>query len=435
MVHVVRSVALPVNDPLTRDSLPPDFRFLICSETQTVIEPALLWLSANFSPNRGRWHKTSVSNAAYALCDWWRFLDRQHKEWTDVSESDLDSYRDESMALISPRTHEHLCVETIRQRMLTVIAFYRWALAEGHFSGPALGQVEPHRRFERLDSDALSHIGTRSDNSAYRALPRSNASPDDHVHPLAMTNWRKIAQELGPLPSENDLRPSRDRLAAEMALFAGPRVEEISYLILPQILSLPINDAKPDSVVAIRLTKTKGDRPRNILVPVHLVLELIRYIDTERQDCLAAGRRYGLRNSPQALFLNGVDARHNAGKPASSKTLSLGFHNAVVRAGFISKLLKQDPASGDKYFAPSADHTFHDLRHTFACLLYEAEVRRGNPEPWKVVQGRLGHKNLQTTLDTYLRVVDIFRADVHANVYRFIRMTLGGSASHSYLIR
>jgi integrase len=421
VIVVAKAVKLPTNDPLLKDSLPPNYSFLVESKAQAIIEPALMWLCHSFPPIRGQWRKTTVSNAAYDLCDWWRFLEGLQRAWTDVSEPDLCSYRDERMSLISTHTHEHLDTETIRHRMLTVIAFYRWAQAEGYYSGPPLGQPATRDRIQSLDSNPFAHLGSRRPGVTYHSVPRSKASSDDQVRPLTTTEWRAITQELGPLPSENDPRPSRDRLTAEMSIFAGPRVEEVCSISLAQILALPDNDPDPDAVVALHLTKTKGGRPRKILIPMHLVRELIRYTENEREECLTTGRRFGLRNASEALFVNGVDSRHNAGKPVHPQTISLNFHKAVLRAGFASTVQKHDPLTGEDYADLEANHSFHDLRHTFACLLYEAERYAGNPEPWKTVQARLGHRHLQTTVDTYLRVVDTFRTEVNATVYRFIR--------------
>jgi integrase/recombinase XerC len=88
---------------------------------------------------------------------------------------------------------------------------------------------------------------------------------------------------------------------------------------------------------------------------------------------------------------------------------------------------KIDPDSGEAYGLKLAAHSFHDLRHTFACWLYHAERKSGNSEPWKVVQARLGHKYLSTTMDTYLRVVDEYRFEVNSNVYKFLRRLASGS--------
>jgi len=124
VIVVANAVGLPTDDPFRRDSLPAGYRFLVQVSTQTIIEPALLWLCHCFPPIRGRWRKITVSNAAYNLCDWWRFLENLNLTWTDVTEPDLISYGNESMSLVSARTHEHLDIETIRHRMRTVIAFY-----------------------------------------------------------------------------------------------------------------------------------------------------------------------------------------------------------------------------------------------------------------------------------------------------------------------
>jgi hypothetical protein len=41
-------------------------------------------------------------------------------------------------------------------------------------------------------------------------------------------------------------------------------------------------------------------------------------------------------------------------------------------------------------------------------LTYHAEKAQGNPEPWKIVQIKLGHNSLKITMDTYLANVSIF---------------------------
>lgn len=48
---------------------------------------------------------------------------------------------------------------------------------------------------------------------------------------------------------------------------------------------------------------------------------------------------------------------------------------------------------------------FHDMRHTCATLLLQANV------PAKVIQERLGHKRIQITLDTYAHVLPAMQAE------------------------
>jgi len=182
---------------------------------------------------------------------------------------------------------------------------------------------------------------------------------------------------------------------------------------------------EPHAALRLRVVRTKGLRPRWVLIPTHLVLELRRYIDGERAECIAVGRRHGLRANPESLFVNGNASRHDAGKPIRAETLSRAFTAAVRTAGLTRSVTKTDPETGALYQSAEAAHTFHDARHTFAAWMYHAERAGGNAEPWKIVQARLGHRQLATTLNTYLRVVDDYRTEVNLNVYRFLREKFG----------
>ncbi|WP_157998059.1 site-specific integrase [Ornithinibacillus scapharcae] len=60
--------------------------------------------------------------------------------------------------------------------------------------------------------------------------------------------------------------------------------------------------------------------------------------------------------------------------------------------------------------------SFHGLRHTHATLLLRAGVHP------KVVQERLGHRSIQTTLDTYSHVIpgiqEIAATSIQASLYK-----------------
>lgn len=105
-------------------------------------------------------------------------------------------------------------------------------------------------------------------------------------------------------------------------------------------------------------------------------------------------------------------------RPASTQQ---SFKMAAIAGGLTETTIKTDPDTWKQYAVKEAAHSFHDLRHTFACMLYHAEKRNGNPEPWKLIQGRLGHKHLSTTMNTYLRVVDEFEARVSDRMSDFFR--------------
>ncbi len=78
----------------------------------------------------------------------------------------------------------------------------------------------------------------------------------------------------------------------------------------------------------MHVTKTKRLVERDVNVPNYLIPDLHAYIDGERMECIAVGRRYWIKkksDEPKALLVNGVDAHQNAGKPVSADTLSVRF--------------------------------------------------------------------------------------------------------------
>lgn len=95
-------------------------------------------------------------------------------------------------------------------------------------------------------------------------------------------------------------------------------------------------------------------------------------------------------------------------------------------ANLVKQVINTDPESSNHYITEVAKHSFHDLRHTFAIWLYRAEANAGNAEPWKTIQIRLGHAQLETTLNTYLKTAELERASFSSQVYAEIkRMTKG----------
>jgi integrase len=71
-------------------------------------------------------------------------------------------------------------------------------------------------------------------------------------------------------------------------------------------------------------------------------------------------------------------------------------------------------------------HRYHDLRHTYALWTYHALVEQGISEPWKIIQSLLGHAHLSTTLDTYLRVVNVEKARTADRAYEVMRSIIRG---------
>lgn len=417
-------------DSLAGDALPRGYCYLVDDDLSTPIEPALLWLSNTYPPVQKLWRPATVEASAYDLCDWWRFLEHIKRPWDEAGSDDLAAYRDGLLVAISPNQQRPFSAKTIARRVRTVGAFYDWALDRGYVAGEPISPKTIVLTKRPIDRDALGHISTGTGSQLRKVhvlAPRVSTDSDERVCPLTSAEWRNVAKMLGPLPSESFGGAEglcRDRLAAEVSLWTGMRADEVAGLTIHQVLELD-RACGPESIAAVDLTRTKGLRRRKVLVPRHLIDELISYMDTERAEAVKTGRRFRRGREPAALFVNGLAARHHAGLPIQSYTLSSAFSRSVSAAGYLRSVEKVDLATGKTYIDHLPGHCFHDLRHTFAVWLYHAEIAAGNPEPWKNLQARLGHKSLNTTRDIYLRTVDIFRSSVNDNVYQYLRRSFG----------
>jgi integrase/recombinase XerC len=425
-VHLVSHPALP-SEALGCCTLPAGFLFLVDDDSGRVVEPVLLYLADRYIGKKGMARPTSLRAAVYNLKDWWAFLAEFGKRWNDVSTDDLRFYRDAMLQTVSPKTHQPYDVGTVRRRLSTVLQFYRWAWREGFFE-ETLNAQSIRQIARSLDRDALAHLHSNAGPVAVSdLLPRPRRGIDDAVRPFTETEYRTVAHLLGPLPPEEgkpatDGRPTRNRLIAEVSVHTGMRRDEISALTLWQILDLHPDPSRLFQPVKLRITQTKGLRPRHVFIPSWLVTALLWYIDHERKVVLQAAKAHWLKGKvkePTAVFLNGPETGRHAGKPIQNGTIDAHFRRAVIAAGLTHSVHKTQPETGEHYVGQEPSHVFHDLRHTFATWLYWFEKSQGNPEPWKKIQARLGHAELATTTGLYLRAAADFEAQVSDTTMKF----------------
>jgi hypothetical protein len=101
---------------------------------------------------------------------------------------------------ISPKTHCPYSDQTIRRRMLHVLAFYRHAFDKG-WVVEQLDIREVRESFSRIERDALAH--TRSGKAGRQQstlVPRQNRGSHDVVRAMRMDEYKRLAHYLGPLP-------------------------------------------------------------------------------------------------------------------------------------------------------------------------------------------------------------------------------------------
>ena len=125
-----------------------------------------------------------------------------------------------------------------------------------------------------------------------------------------------------------------------------------------------------DGTIVIKEPKTARSR-RPVDLPVSLVTLLRQYKDSQKMERLMLG---GKLSEDDFIF------SHADGKPLNPSTVTHTFAKIIKRAGLPSIRL-------------------HDLRHIHATMLLKAGVHP------KVVQERLGHSSITTTLDIYSHTV------------------------------
>lgn len=180
-------------------------------------------------------------------------------------------------------------------------------------------------------------------------------------------------------------------------------VLNLTTLKFESIIVEPVQEYQSFPII---IEKGKGDTSRLVGAPGWLVLDIQEYMRTEREESVRVGRKKGGKRTNQ-LFLGHANGK-SAGQPITRKGIQDMFEAACLACGIAEKTDRTDPETGEKFVKVVAKHSYHDLRHNCAVLTYHAEKALGNSEPWKVVQIKLGHKGVKTTMDTYLAYVEIF---------------------------
>lgn len=176
---------------------------------------------------------------------------------------------------------------------------------------------------------------------------------------------------------ETDTTPENS-LIARITLVSGCRAGEIAALESKHLhskkntlfieQSMSIDDKK------LIVKSTKTDRTRSVSIPKQLMDELLRWKLFKQTQLLKAGSG---RKWPDHCFLFSDES----GQPRRPDSISQFWNRFIVRND-MRKI------------------RFHDLRHTSATLLINKGVHA------KVIQERLGHSTIGTTMNVYGHVLE-----------------------------
>ena len=373
--RVAQELGLQDLRPAKRD-LPAGFRYLVNLTTGAVVAPALLFLAEQAVGIGDEKHAdNTISAYAYDLRAWFEFLATMGVAWDAATEHHFRDYVYEMTAEAFDEETEQgfqFARSTIKRRVSSLRSFYADARSRG-----------------LTDVRFVTKLG--------KTIGRS---PETAIRPVPLESLKPLIACFGPRPSKRrDGETSRLWLSSMIALLGGLRRFEVCGLDRKQIEKVRNNPWAPLAEHAIDLTVTKGGNPRTILLPGFLIAELKLYIAGERAACVPLPDD----EHTSALFVNHRSAGPAAGDRLSPAILGREFSAAVARAG----LLRQLPGHRHGAGASTTAHTFHDLRHTCACLYY-VNSRGHSADPWLEAQRRLGHALLETTQKVYLRHVHEF---------------------------
>lgn len=372
----------------------PGLWFVLDDDTQAVIEPAMLFLLGTHGQpdirelGDGEIPRTATNRqTAYELAEWLRFIGFAKRRWDKANHQLMAIYAHSLVTRPSRHTGRRRKRATIGHKLSTVYSFYTFMNATGACS-VAWDPAAIRSRFKRGG--------------------RARRAEDDEVRPFSIDKMKRLLAAMGPLPTEipaHSAATCRDRLLVEVARKTGMRGEEICHLSAAAIRRMKPNLAAPDATMPIRITVTKGKEFRWVAIPNSVLIELQRYISTERAEAMKELKSRGGRDHG-FVFVNLAGARGSGGK-LSTNTIHRRFRATMLLLGMSKSVSKV--VDGEKKRVRIADHSFHDLRHTFAVNAYESfldanRLSRHNPpypEPWKTVASLLGHDDWHST-KTYL---------------------------------
>jgi integrase len=134
----------------------------------------------------------------------------------------------------------------------------------------------------------------------------------------------------------------------------------------------------------LRFKPTKTDRERSVSLPAFAVAELRRLKHEQAESLLVLG----VRQTGQTLLCARAD-----GEPLQPQSLTHEFPRFLPRLG-----------------ADFPKVRFHDLRHSHATQLLAAGLHP------KIIQERLGHSTITTTMDIYSHVTAEMRVEAAAKL-------------------
>jgi len=341
-------------------------------------------------------------NVANAIWQWLEFNAAARLNWKEADVQLLLDYRDLMLTTLSLRTGRPYARGTVATRMIAVIMLYRY-LKDRNILVSDIADMQDDKIYDGCSSFANSRVGRKGHSKKRGYIPVDDGRM--RIAPFSRKNLQSFLNVIGPrasLKDTSDGRRARDRLIVDLGWAVGLRNFEITGLRASQFSDLQPEKDFPGDHQRVEILGKRSKR-RVVAVPNWLVLDAQAYINGERAVAIKKAKDPG---GSDYLVVSDESSRIPGRKISTRRTLQV-VEAACVAAGQVATVKRKFPDKGT-VVTQKALHCVHDLRHTYAVMTYHAEMKQGNREPWKKIQAQLGHKDMQTTIDTYLRYVSVF---------------------------
>ncbi|GAB7222004.1 hypothetical protein VoSk93_12190 [Vibrio owensii] len=385
---------------------------VIIAPDGTVVYPQSLYLVSKL---RGQGAVKDTNSIAKGLLAFTRYLDSTHYFQVDEDGNEippeyltyktLSKYEEEGAPwrfaefllancnnIEGANGDEAFSLSTARSYMSAVIGFYKWMQEYGyiknddqnivtHFTtGTVHQELEQHDMLAHTQS---SSSRTHETSNIMKMFPKKENTP-------AHKKLKPMHPEHKALFNEHiDSLPKATRLIFRLCVKAGLRIDEAIHFPAHDIGKADYSDLDG---VPIKITRTKGSKPRTVEIPIELYEELEIYKESDarlknlnkRNELVQSS---GMLDTVEYLFIS------NKGIPYSGNTLETHF----------SHLRKQIREVDSSWY-----YRIHDLRSTFVThwLWREAKNRAvGYDFLMDELAELMGHASTSTT-EKYIKYMN-----------------------------
>ena len=326
------------------------------------------------SPNRAALLATMPTNKDAAsrlrlFVDW---LDKSGGEWLDP---DLAAYRDHLLTTYIGRNDKPLTPASVAAHLSTIRGHYADILKSNStrdlLYGAAAADAASYADKKAVVDELITRIGnaTDADASPVEIITVQDEADSEHIR-LITAQAEALLEAPGSDRHSTPLQARRDTALIALLLCTGIREAEL--------VALNVDDLRQrlNGALALRIRHGKGAKQR--LVPYGSLDWCLVYVDKWLK---AAGITDG------AVF-------RGLWKPATNNVQRVRPSRLALRA--VQDILNAYPVSIDGEFIKVNPH---DLRRTYARLLYDAGV------PMLAIQQNLGHSDSRVT-ERYIGKLD-----------------------------